>query len=173
MSRKMEGYTMITYLMNVRMADPSIKIDDKVFDIISECTVSANNTVVSRREKRSYEVISRNRDDENAIIIKLTTKNPVNPTRSLSTLSRKVLDNEYMSSILEGHTPNGSVFKSELIDADEDSNITYKSDPEIVSEIISIFFDNTMLPKEKELASDTAENIRSVVLKYINNRNSL
>ena len=164
---------MITYLMSVRMADPTIIIDDKVFSIISECTISASNTVVSRREKRSYEVMGRNKDDENSIIIKLTSKNPVNPTRSLSTLSRKVLDNKYMSNILEGHTPNGSVFKSELIDSDEDANITYKSDPEIVSEIISLFFDNTMLPKEKELASDTAESIRSIVLEYINNKNSL
>lgn len=164
---------MITYLMSVRMADPSITIDDKIFRIISECSVSASNTVVSKRERRTYEVIERNKDDANAIIIKLTSKNPVNPTRSLSSLSRKILDNEYMSSILEGHTPNGSVFKSELIEADEDSNITYKSDTEIVSEIVSIFFDNTMLPKEKELASDTAESIRSIVLEYINKKNDL
>ena len=164
---------MITYLLNVRMADSSLKINDKMLSIITECTLSANKTVVSKREKRTFKVLGRNNNDEYSIQIQLTSKNSCNPTRSLSTLSRKVLENDYMSQILEGHTPNGSVFKSELIVTDEHSSITYKSDPEIVSEIISIFFEDQKNAKEKELASDTAEIIRSTILNYINTKNSL
>lgn len=164
---------MITYLLNVRMADLSLKITDEMLSIIRECTLLANETVVSKREKRTFKVIGRNDNDEYSIQIQLTSKNPCNPTRSLSTLSRKVLENDYMSKILEGHTPNGSVFKSGLIDTDEHCSITYKSDPEIVSEIISIFFDDKKSTKEKELASDTAEIIRSIILNYINTKNAL
>ena len=164
---------MITYLLNVRMADSLLKINDKMLSIITECTSSANETVVSRREKRTFKVLGRINNDEYYIQIQLTSRDSCNPTRSLSTLSRKVLENEYMSQILEGHTPNGSVFKAELVDTDEHSSITYKSDPEIVSEIISIFFDDKKNDKEKELASDTAEIIRSTILNYINTKNNL
>ncbi len=164
---------MITYILSVKMADPSLKIDDKMLSIIKECTIAANETVVSRREKRNFEVLGRYENDEYTIQVRLTSKNSCNPTRSLSTLSRKVLENEYMSKILEGHTPNGSVFKSKIIDTDEYSTITYKSDPEIVSEVISIFFNDKMTTAEKDLASDTAEIIRKTVLNYINTKKEL
>ena len=164
---------MITYLLNVRMADSALKINEKMLSIISECTAMANDTIVSKREKRTFEVLGRVNNDEYTIQIQLSSKNACNPTRSLSTLSRKVLENNYMSEILEGHTPNGSVFKAELVNTDEHSAITYKSDPEIVSEIISIFFDKQMSAKGKDLASNTAEIIRGTVLDYINKKNSL
>lgn len=163
---------MITYILNVKMADTSLKIDDKMLSIISECTSAANDTVVSKREKRTYSVLGRKDNDEYTIQIQLTTKNPVNPTRSLSTLARKVIENEYMSKLLEGHTPNGSVFKSEIVNESEDS-VIYISDTEIMSEIISIFFNNDLLPKEKTLASDTAESIRSIIIDYVNAKKTL
>ena len=65
-----------------------------MLSIISECTSAANDTVVSKREKRTYSVLGRKDNDEYTIQIQLTTKNPVNPTRSLSTLARKVIENE-------------------------------------------------------------------------------
>ena len=51
--------------------------------------------------------------------------------------------------------------------------IAYKSDTEIVSEIISIFFEKTMSEKKNALANAAAEDIRSIVLKYLNDKKAL
>lgn len=44
------------------------------------------------------------------------------------------------------------------------------TDTKIVSEILSIFFDNDMSEAEKELASAAAKKIRPIVLEFVNKR---
>ncbi len=164
---------MISYLLSVKMADQTLEITDKMIEEITKCTTAANNTVVSKREKRTFKVIGREGNDPYTIQIQIISKNAINATRSLSTLSRKVTENEYLSKILEGHSPNGSVFKATQLDKDENYAITFRTDTDIVSEIISIFFSTDMLPKEKELASNTAAEIRRITLDYINQKMGL
>lgn len=161
---------MIQYRLAVKMADTSMKITDKMMDIISTCTNAANDTIVSKREKRTFEVVGRK--DEYTIFVTLTSRDPVIPSRSLSTLTRKVLENHYMSSILVGHTPNGCVFKA-TIESENQITITNKTDTEIVSEVVSIFFDRSLSPKAKDLSSDAAEKIREIVIQYLNDKNTI
>lgn len=161
---------MKTYTLEVRMADNTLKISDEMMEIIDSCTEGANSTTVSKREKRSFKVIGR--QDENSILITITTRGSINPTRSLSTLSRKLLENKEMNKILEGHTPNGSVFKAIVID-ESNSKITHLSETKIVSEIVSLFFEKNLLPKEKILAEQTTEKIRNIILEHINKKNKL
>ena len=79
-----------------------------------------------------------------------------------------------MKKLLVGHTPNGSVFRSTLLEEDPISKkIAYKSDTEIVSEIISIFFEKTMSEKKNALANAAAEDLRNIVLKYLNDKKAL
>ena len=66
------------------------------------------------------------------------------------------------------------VFRSTLLEEDPISKkIAYKSDTEIVSEIIAIFFEKTMSEKKNALANAAAEDIRSIVLKYLNDKKAL
>ena len=166
---------MISYLLKVRMADPTIKISDKMLAIIDSCTSLANETTVSKREKRTFKVLGRypNDDEKASILIRITSRDACSPTRSLSTLARKVLENDYMSKILDGHTPNGSVFKAELDKLDENYKINKLSDAEIVSEVVSVFFDDRKPTSEKDLNRITAEKIREIVLQHINEKQSL
>ena len=161
---------MITYNLEVSFADSKLEITDEIEKIIAECTKPANETTVSQREKRTFTVTGRK--DENTIFIQIITRNPVNPTRSLSTLARRVLENDAMSKILKGHTPNGSVFKAKLINS-TDSEITYLPDTEIVSNVVSIFFKNDYTSREKEIAETAAEKIRDIVIDYVNKKNNL
>ena len=161
---------MITYILEVRMADSELIITDEMEQIINECTQKANSTIVSQREKRTFSVIGRK--DEYTLMVSLTSRDATNPTRSLSTLSRKVLENDTMSQLLAGHTPNGSVFKAQLIES-ADSKITFLPDTEIVSEILKIFFDTDSLPREKELSRKFAEEIRNIVIDYKNQKDNL
>ena len=154
---------MINYYLELSMADKKLPITERMRDELCECCKQASNTVVARREKRTYSIIGRK--DEYTLYMTLTSRN---------TLTRRVTANEYMKKLLVGHTPNGSVFRSTLLEEDPISKkIAYKSDTEIVSEIISIFFEKTMSEKKNALANAAAEDIRSIVLKYLNDKKAL
>jgi hypothetical protein len=161
---------MIEYLLKVKMADTTLPISEEMEKLIIDCTNIANSTTVSLRNKRTFTV--EKRMDEFTLIIKLTSRDSINATRSLSTLSRAVSNNERMREILNGHIINGCVFNAKLLE-EQNAQIKYASDPDIASEIISIFFDNTLLPKEKELARFTATEIRDIIIKYKNNKANL
>ena len=163
---------MINYYLELSMADKKLPITERMRDELCECCKQASNTVVARREKRTYSIIGRK--DEYTLYMTLTSRNEVLPNRSLSTLTRRVTANEYMKKLLVGHTPNGSVFRSTLLEEDPISKkIAYKSDTEIVSEIIAIFFEKTMSEKKNALANAAAEDIRSIVLNYLNDKKAL
>ncbi len=163
---------MISYKLEVSMADKNLKITNQMYDIICDCCNQASQTIVAKREKRTYTVTGRK--DEYTIYLTLTSRDAVLPNRSLSTLTRKVTANEYMQKILEHHTPNGCVFKTNLLHEDTTTmRITHQTDTEIVSEIISIFFEKTMSKKKLELASTAAENIRNIVIQYLNDKMNL
>ena len=98
---------MINYYLELSMADKKLPITERMRDELCECCKQASNTVVARREKRTYSIIGRK--DEYTLYMTLTSRNEVLPNRSLSTLTRRVTANEYMKKLLVGHTPNGSV----------------------------------------------------------------
>ena len=107
---------MINYYLELSMADKKLPITERMRDELCECCKQASNTVVARREKRTYSIIGRK--DEYTLYMTLTSRNEVLPNRSLSTLTRRVTANEYMKKLLVGHTPNGSVFRSTLLEED-------------------------------------------------------
>ena len=109
---------MINYYLELSMADKKLPITERMRNELCECCKQASNTVVARREKRTYSIIGRK--DEYTLYMTLTSRNEVLPNRSLSTLTRRVTANEYMKKLLVGHTPNGSVFRSTLLEEDEE-----------------------------------------------------
>ena len=81
---------MITYLLNVRMADSALKINEKMLSIITECTAMANDTIVSKREKRTFEVLGRVNNDEYTIQIQLSSKNACLPVRKIRSILHQI-----------------------------------------------------------------------------------
>ena len=131
---------MINYIIELKMADKSLKITDEMKELISQCALEASATTVSRKNKRTFSV--EKRIDEYTIIIKLQSRDAINPTRTMSTLTRAVV---------------------------HDEQIIHIPDTQIVSEIISIFFSTDYMPKkEKELTEETASKIRKLIIDYKN-----
>ncbi len=158
---------MVEYLIAIKMADKTLSISTEMEKIIDDCTQEANETTVSIRNKRIFSL--EKRIDDYTLIIKIQSKTAINPTRTLSTLTRAVSRNKRMSEILnEGnHIINGCIFHSRLLN-EEGSQILHLSDPAIVSEIISIFFGNEYTPKEKVIVEETAAEIRKTILSFKN-----
>ena len=158
---------MVEYLVELKMADKNLAISDEMEKIISQCTKEANETTVSIRNKRFFSL--EKRIDEYTLVVKIQSKTAINPTRTLSTLTRAVSRNPRMAEILNNgnHIINGCIFNSRLI-SEEGTQILHLSDPAIVSEIINIFFGNEFTPKEKKIVENTAAEIRELILSYKN-----
>lgn len=157
---------MIDYMIELKMADKSFPITDEMKKLISQCALEASATTVSRKNKRTFSV--EKRIDEYTIIIKLQSRDAINPTRTMSTLTRAVVHNEKLYSLVKDHIVNGLIFNTSLL-SQNDTQIIHIPDTQIVSEIISIFFKNDYMPKEeKELTEETASEIRKIIIDYKN-----
>lgn len=161
---------MVEYLIELKMADRTLAITDEMERMIKECAIEANNTTVSIRNNRVFSV--EKRMDAYTLVVKIQSKTSLNPTRTLSTLTRAVSKNRRMNELLTGHIVNGCIFHAKLL-SEIGTNIIHLSDTEVVSEIISVFFQQDLSPKEKSLALETAETIRKTMIGYINKKNNL
>ena len=66
---------MINYYLELSMADKKLPITERMRDELCECCKQASNTVVARREKRTYSIIGRK--DEYTLYMTLTSRNEV------------------------------------------------------------------------------------------------
>lgn len=162
---------MIVYKLELKMADKEMKIDSTIRNMIAECAKEASSTTVSKKYRRSFEVED-DQPNEYTLIIKISSRDAINPTRTISTITRAVTRNDKYYNLVKDHIVNGLIFQTRLI-SEENEKVISLSDPDIVSEIVSIFFSTDLLPKEKELASNTAENIRSIVIEYLNKKKNI
>ena len=162
---------MIDYIIELKMADKAFPITDEMKELISQCALDASTTTVSRKNKRTFSV--EKRIDEYTIIIKLQSRDAINPTRTMSTLTRAVVRNEKLYSLVKDHIVNGLIFNTSLL-SQQDTQIIHIPDTQIVSEIISIFFNTDYMPeKEKELTEETASKIRELIINYKNKLSNL
>ena len=159
---------MIIYKVELKMADKTLKIDNHLKSMIIACAKEASSTTVSRKYRRTF-TVEENQPDEYTVIIKIASRDSINPTRTMSTLTRAVARNPDYYNLVKDHIVNGLIFHTRLI-SEENGKIITMTDTKIVSEILSIFFDNDMSEAEKELASTAAKKIRPIVLEFVNKR---
>jgi len=152
------------------MADKDLPISEEMERLIADCAEDAGQTIVSQKNKRTFSIDSRL--DEYTLVMKLRSRDAVNPTRTMSTLTRAVLRNERLWSLVKDHTVNGLIFNLTVL-SQQDTKIIHIPDTEIVSEIISIFFKRDYVPKERELAEQYAEELRRLVIQYKNEQLNL
>ena len=156
---------MLLYKLELRMADKKMKIDKAIRDMIIDCAKEASSSTVSKKYKREFS-IEEEQPDDYTLIACIRSRDPINPTRTFSTVTRAVFRNDDYKNLVKDHLVNGLVFQVKPQSTENEKVITL-SDTKIVSEIVSIFFDNP-LPSEKKLVCDTADKIRQTVIDYIN-----
>lgn len=161
---------MVEYYIELRMADKELPITDEVEQLISDCADEASLTTVSKKNKRTFSVDRRL--DDHTLLMKLMSRNSVNPTRTMSTLTRAVTRNEKLWLLVKDHIVNGLIFNMTLL-SQQDSKIIHVPDTDIVSEIVSIFFKENYAPEEKQLAEKYAEELRKLIIRYKNDQMNL
>lgn len=162
---------MIIYKVELKMADKVLKIDDSLKSMIIACAKEASSTTVSKKYRRTF-TVEKDQPDEYTVIIKIASRESINPTRTMSTITRAVTRNPDYYDLVKDHIVNGLIFNTRLI-SEENGFIKTMGDTDIVAEILSIFFKDDMTDSEKELASIAAEKIRPIVIDYVNKRNNL
>lgn len=161
---------MYVYDLEISMSKKNIPITAELVDAIKEAINLSNKSFSATRYGRSIQYIDQ--IDDYRIHLQMQSKDPLNATRSLSSLSRALVknENEKNSHILDKYVYNGSVFISKNLGVNEESS-TYISDTEMVQEIISMVFNQgSMNNRDKQLSRDYTEKLRNLILDYQNNK---
>lgn len=161
---------MVEYYIELKMADKELPITDEVERLIADCAAEASLTTVSKKNKRTFSVDRRL--DDHTLLMKLRSRSSVNPTRTMSTLTRAVTRNEKLWLLVKDHIVNGLIFNMTLL-SQQYSKIIHVPDTDIVSEIVSIFFKENYAPEEKQLAEKYAEELRKLIIRFKNDQMNL
>ncbi|MCM1298599.1 MAG: hypothetical protein NC228_03440, partial [[Eubacterium] siraeum] len=127
--------------------------------------------VSSVRNSRKIEFVKK--IDEKNIHLRMTSRDQVIATRSISTLSRALVQNERdkNSGLLDGHIINSCVFNSRLMDQST-SHIDNLNPTEIVQQTVEIVLGQKFLSdRERMYAKEASDKIRDIVLEYVNKKN--
>lgn len=165
---------MFVYNLQVSMSDKRLFFDDALTNAVIEAIDIANNSFSANRYNRKIEFI-RKSDDLSYIELRMSSKNAINPNRSISSLSRALVKNESEknSGLLDGHIINSCVLNTKVINSDSDT-ITSIDPVTLVQEVTSIVLGQKFLnDKETKLAKEAYGKIEEVVLDYVNKKREL
>lgn len=165
---------MYIYDLAVSMSDKELIFDQELIDAIKQAIDIANISFSATRYNRKIEFIKA--ISTTSIHLQMTSRDPINATRSISSLSRALVQNEKKkeSGLLEGHIINGCVFNSTLL-SQTTSSINDLNPAEIVQEVVSIVLGQKYLRNDKErtLAREASDKIRNIVIEYVNKKNDV
>lgn len=108
---------MFTYYLSVAMASKDFSFSEcpQMIELIKEGIVSSNSSVSASRQKRLIEF--KELIDDKHMLLVMKSRTEINPTRSLSSLSRSLYEIEAKkgTDYLSGCTSNGCLFNASLI----------------------------------------------------------
>lgn len=168
---------MYIYELSIAMADKKLKFhseEDELILAIKRSIEIANKSYSATRYRRYIEYIER--IDEEKIHIQMTSPEPINPVRCITNLSRALLrDTYWIKNFNEENLPNKCIFSTKVLENEKQEKITSLSDTEILKELISIFVGQGESDSyiDKKQARETAEKVRSIVIKYVNSKNDV
>ncbi len=159
---------MYTYNLSVAMSDRSFSFyeNEEMIPAIKEAISISNSSFSATRYKRSIEYVKL--IDEKHILLRMHSRDEINPTRSLSSLSRALVQNERtkQSGLLDGRIVNGCVFHASVINSPEPTTINELSN----SEVIQILVEMAIGTKYNSIATDTLNSVKQIVIDTLNNR---
>lgn len=157
---------MYIYDLSISMADKELIFDEKLISAIKSAIAEVNASISARRSGRVIEYIKQL--TQNSIHLRLTSADPLAPTRTVSAVSRTLLRNE--RDLLEKHIVNSCIFSSRLI-SQSTSNNTDDLDPiQLVQEVVAIVLGQFADNKQRNLAKEASDQIKEVVLRYLDRK---
>lgn len=162
---------MYTYNLSVAMSDKNFSFTEypEMIQAIKDAIEISNSSFSATRYKRTIEYIDL--IDEKHIFLKMHSRDAINPTRSLSSLSRALVNNERMkqSDLLEGRLINGCVFNAQVINSHTPTIINDLSD----SEVIQVLVEMATGTKYSSISTDTLNSVKQVVINALNAYNKI
>jgi len=157
---------MFTYHLSVAMSDNTLTFDDTLLQAIKEAITISNNSFSAIRYKRSIEYIKLL--DPNHILLRMHSRDKIQPTRSLSSLSRALVQNERDkgSGLLEGHLINGCVFNAKVVT--DPAIPDGKSDNLSHTELIHLLIEMAFGTKYDSIASQTLDAVKQILIDALN-----
>lgn len=165
---------MYRYLLRLEMAEKGLPISDELFSAIREAADISNGAFSATRYRRKITILALD-PSRRSFDVEFTSRDEVPVTRSISSLTRALVKNEQQknSGLLEGHIVNNRVFLTSLIDSGE-TEVSALRDTAVVGEIVQLFFGRQELTgSEKELARTACDQIREIVIHYLNEKDKL
>lgn len=161
---------MYVYDLDVSLYNNGI-IDKKLTEAIKEAIDMANISFSAVRYNRKIEFVEALSDTN--IHLRMTSRDSINPTRSLSSLSRALVKNEAEknSGILDEHITNGHVFNARILESSS-SRIDNLNPTEIVQQTVEIVLGQKFLnDRQRIYAKEASDKIKEIVLDYVNKKN--
>lgn len=159
---------MYVYDLSVAMSDKDIILDEcpELINAIKEAIAISNKSFSATRYKRKIELIDF--IDSRHMHLKMFSQNEINPTRSLSSLSRALVQNERSknSQLLEGHLVNGCVFNATVIPKTE--RTIHSPEDLSNSEVLQILVEMVAGTKYEDVADETLYAIKELLIQKLN-----
>lgn len=159
---------MFSYELSIAMADSNLSINDpSIANLLKQAIALTNQSKNSKTKGRMFE-LSPDPIDETHVRIILKSNTEVIPTRAISSLSRSMIAIDE-ANIISSY--RGCIFRSVLLE-DHSEKTKNISDVELAQTLISMIFGQSQIKstKEKELAREYIEKIRSLVTEYISQK---
>lgn len=155
---------MYLYNLSVAMANKQFSFEQcpQMLDMIKEAITISNSSFSATRYKRTIEF--HNIIDEKHIHLIMKSRDKINPTRSLSSLSRAVLnlEKEKGTSFLASCTANGCLFNAVVIEAPKQPiSIDELSDNLLLKSVIDLVYSSDENYKQK---------LKELMLPFINEK---
>lgn len=161
---------MFEYHLQLQTAD-NHPYGTELIEAIKEAITSVNNSFSATRYNRKLHLLQET--DDQTLQVLMTSDTPVpSPTRSLSSLSRALvqLEKGKSPSLLDGRIINGRIFQTALLSENKLAQAAI-SDVDLIRELTSIIFgQSAMNNRNKKLAREATEAVRDVVLDYLNKK---
>lgn len=164
----MRRCVMYIYDLSVSMSDKKMSfIENKdLLVAIKEAIDISNNSFSAVRYKRTIEFVEL--IDDKKMLLRMRSRDETNPTRSLSSLSRALLQNERTknSNLLDGHLVNGCVFNAKLIDSNKSQKLEIEAMTD--SEVIKMLVEIVTNPKYESISKDTLDSVKKILFEALN-----
>lgn len=157
---------MYSYNLKIRLSDNAI-IDEKIYSLIENAVEHSNNKVnaLSYGRKIRIESISK---DKKSLLVSLETSKPVIPSRSVSALSRSMIELDE-NNILNEHIYRGCVLNTTVIN-EENKNIDNLTDVELLKTLTEIVFEQQFNSENKKMAIQCKTELKNIAIGYLNKK---
>lgn len=154
---------MYEYNLSVAMGIKETIIDERLIEAIKAAIISSNTSYSAMRLKRNIQYVGQT--DAYHFNIRMTSRDSINPTRSLSSLSRALIAyvNQNCPGLLDGKITKDSVFRAAVIEEDNSPASGDISNSDLVKYVVDILTDE----KYASVKDETLKSLKDIIAKAI------